>query len=184
MVVQSALYLKLHKTVNLCGMFALMLIPVIVSYGFSAFCFIAAQNKLFYVVLLLCFSAVADTGAYFTGVFLGKHKMAPVISPKKTWEGFIGGMVFSALAVLLVSIIYKNVFDFNINIVLNILVTPLFTAIGVLGDLTASLIKRQCNIKDYGKLIPGHGGIMDRFDSNLMIAPVLYLFITYFPLVK
>ena len=176
-------YLKLHSRIKLEGLFAAILLPIMASYGFATFSVIARFPKLFYVVLLLCFSAVADTGAYFTGVLIGKHKMAPVISPKKTWEGFFGGMVFSALAVLLVSIFYKNVLFIESNILLNVCITPLFVAVGVLGDLAASLIKRQCGIKDYGKLIPGHGGIMDRFDSNLMIAPIFYLFISYFPLV-
>jgi phosphatidate cytidylyltransferase len=181
-VAQFVIYLKLHSKIKLEGLFAAILLPILISYGFSAFSILARFPKLFYVVLLLCWSAVADTGAYFTGVFLGKHKMAPVISPKKTWEGFLGGIVFSALAVLGVSFIYKSFLGVENNVLLNVLVTPIFVSVGVLGDLAASLIKRQCNIKDYGKLIPGHGGIMDRFDSNLMIAPVFYLLVSNFPI--
>ena len=175
-------YLSLHSKIKLEGFFALCILPIMVSYGFATFSVIARAPKLFYVILLLCFSAIADTGAYFTGVLFGKHKMAPVISPKKTWEGFVGGMVFACLAVFLVSIFYKNVLNMENNTLLYVLITPIFVSLGVLGDLAASLIKRQCGIKDYGKLIPGHGGIMDRFDSNLMIAPIFYLLINNFPL--
>ncbi len=175
-------YLGLHTKIKLEGFFALCILPIMVSFSFATFSVIARGPKLFYVILLLCFSAIADTGAYFTGVLFGKHKMAPVISPKKTWEGFVGGMVFACLAVFLVSIFYKNVLSMENNTLLYVLITPIFVSLGVLGDLAASLIKRQCKIKDYGKLIPGHGGIMDRFDSNLMIAPIFYLFINNFSL--
>ena len=185
-VVQFALYLKFHKSINADGMFGMILLPIVISYGFSAFSALAqAENtKLFYVILTLCWSAISDTGAYFTGVLCGKHKMSPVISPKKTWEGLAGGMIFSILSVLLVCLLYKGAFDVNVNLYPALCITPVFVLVGVLGDLTASIIKRKCGIKDFGKLIPGHGGIMDRFDSNLMIAPLFYQFILLFPLVK
>lgn len=185
-VLQFALYLKFHKGINTDGMFGMILLPIVISYGFSAFSALAMaeSTKLFYVILVLCWSAVSDTGAYFVGVLCGKHKMSPVISPKKTWEGLAGGMVLSLLTVYLVCLLYKGTFDVNVNTYLALCITPVFVLVGVLGDLTASIIKRKCGIKDFGKLIPGHGGIMDRFDSNLMIAPLFYQFITLFPLIK
>lgn len=184
-VLQFALYLKFHKEIGADGMFGMILMPIVISYGFSSFSLMAQSlnAKLFYVVLVLCWSAVADMGAYFIGVFCGRHKMAPVVSPKKTWEGFIGGMLFSILAVLITCLIYKNLLDVNVNILSAVIITPLFVALGVLGDLTASLIKRKCDIKDFGNIIPGHGGIMDRFDSMLMIAPFFCQVLGIIPLI-
>ena len=184
-LVQFALYLKFHKDIKLEGMLGMILLPIIISYAFL--CFVSHVNRdtsLFYVVLLFCWSAVADTGAYFVGVAIGKHKMAPVISPKKSWEGLIGGIVSSLLVTFLVCMLYQNCFDVKVNTIAVLIATPIFVLIGVLGDLTASLIKRKCEIKDFGKLIPGHGGVLDRFDSILMISAALSVMLSTFPLIK
>lgn len=113
----------------------------------------------------------SDTGAYFVGVFFGKHKMCPTISPKKTWEGFLGGVLIAVVGML----IFAAVLDANGHRV-NYLLAAVYGLIGsvcsVFGDLNMSVIKRQTGIKDYGKLIPGHGGILDRFDSVLITAPL------------
>jgi len=184
-LIQFALYLKFHKDIKLEGMLGMILLPIIISYAFL--CFVSHVNRdtsLFYVVLLFCFSAVADTGAYFVGVAIGKHKMAPVISPKKSWEGLIGGIASSLLVTFLVCMLYQNCFDVKVNTIAVLIATPIFVLIGVLGDLTASLIKRKCEIKDFGKLIPGHGGVLDRFDSILMISVALSVMLSTFPLIK
>ena len=184
-LIQFALYLKFHKDIKLEGMLGMIVLPVIISYAFL--CFDSYANRgtsLFYVVLLFCWSAVADTGAYFVGVAIGKHKMAPIISPKKSWEGLIGGILSSLLVTFIVCLIYSNCFDVKVNTLAVLLVTPVFVLIGVLGDLTASLIKRKCEIKDFGKLIPGHGGVLDRFDSILMISVALSVMLSTFPLIK
>ena len=184
-LIQFALYLKFHKDIKLHGMLGMILLPVIISYAFL--CFVSHVNRdtsLFYVVLLFCWSAVADTGAYFVGVAIGKHKMAPVISPKKSWEGLIGGIVSSLLVTFLVCMLYQNCFDVKVNTIAVLIATPIFVLIGVLGDLTASLIKRKCEIKDFGSLIPGHGGVLDRFDSILMISAALSVLASTFPLIK
>lgn len=184
-VVQFALYLRTHKSEQLQGIFGAILLPIVISFGFSSFCAVAQvpNTKLFYIILALCWSYIADTGAYFSGYFFGKHKMSPIISPKKTWEGLIGSIIISLAFVFGVWAIYKYAFDINAKLWLALLITPIFVLIGVLGDLTASLIKRKSGIKDFSNLIPGHGGILDRFDSNLMIAPVFYQFIILFPLI-
>ena len=129
---------------------------------------------LFYVLLPMVIAWMSDTGAYFTGVFFGKHKMAPVISPKKTWEGFFGGWVISIGLTVLYGVICNavarsQVFDLPILAIVAAVLAPLSVA----GDLTASLIKRRTGIKDYGNIMPGHGGVMDRFDSVVFIAPLL-----------
>ena len=120
-----------------------------------------------WIVIIAAFGS--DIFAYFTGYFLGKHKMAPNLSPKKTVEGAVGGLVGSSLLAWLFGIIFMK----DMSIVC--LLLGLFGgAAGMAGDLTASAFKRKMGIKDYGKLIPGHGGIMDRFDSVIFVAPVVY----------
>lgn len=129
------------------------------------------------VLLTLAIPWMSDTGAYFTGIFLGKHKMVPVISPKKTWEGFFGGLFVSAGSVMLLMYGLQRLMPSSASLppiwvygLLALVLAPL----SVCGDLFASVIKRHSGIKDYGNLMPGHGGVMDRFDSVVIIAPVLY----------
>lgn len=146
--------------------------------GFSALCalrFLHPSAGFSYILLAMVIPWMSDIGAYFIGTFFGKHKMAPVISPKKSWEGFFGGWVVSIGASALYAVIC--------NVWLPTDVSPLSFAIGALvlaplsvcGDLFASVIKRQSGIKDYSNLMPGHGGVMDRFDSVVCIAPLLYI---------
>ena len=139
-------------------------------------------DGLAYVLLPMVISWMSDTGAYFTGYFFGKHKMAPVISPKKTWEGFFGGWVVSVGCAALFGVIYQAVTGVVLAISplwMAILALPL-APLSVCGDLLASKIKRQYGIKDYGNIMPGHGGVMDRFDSVVMIAPILWLLLWLF----
>lgn len=118
---------------------------------------------------------VCDTCAYFTGRALGKHKMAPVLSPKKTVEGAIGGVIGAvAVGAVFGYILYKNVTGQTGTIRVLMLITFIGSIISQLGDLLASGIKRDHDIKDYGHVIPGHGGIMDRFDSVIFVTPCIY----------
>ena len=119
---------------------------------------------------------VTDTMAYFTGVFLGKHKLCPAISPKKTVEGSIGGIVFCILGFLLYGLVMQKAFAVSPNYVALAIAGALSSFISQIGDLTASLIKREHGVKDFGKLMPGHGGVLDRFDSILAVALMLVLF--------
>ena len=120
-----------------------------------------------WIVVIAAFGS--DIFAYFTGYFLGKHKMAPNLSPKKTIEGAVGGLIGSSLLSGLFGYIFMR------DMALVCLVPGLVGgAAGMAGDLTASMFKRKMGIKDYGTLIPGHGGIMDRFDSVIFVAPVVY----------
>lgn len=184
-LVQFALYLKNHKDIELSGMFGMIFLPIIIGYSFLGLeNLVIKGEKLFYIILVLCWSAVADTGAYFVGVAIGKHKMAPVISPKKSFEGLVGGMVSSVVVVFLVCLLYSKVFFVKVNTPVILIITPIFVLIGVMGDLTASLIKRKCAVKDFGKLIPGHGGVLDRFDSILMISAALSTLMPYLSLIK
>jgi phosphatidate cytidylyltransferase len=123
---------------------------------------------------LFNFSSVCDMGAYFVGVTMGKHKLCPNISPKKTIEGAVGGIASS----IVVSLILILAFGKTDMLIPTLVFTIPLCVLGMIGDLFASSIKRSVGLKDYGSLIPGHGGILDRVDSILMIAPLLYLLIT------
>jgi phosphatidate cytidylyltransferase len=109
-------------------------------------------------------------GAYFVGVSLGKTKLCPEISPKKTVEGALGGIISSVIVSLVITLCFSK-FDKILPVML--LTIPL-CVVGIAGDLFASIIKRKVGIKDYGNLIPGHGGILDRVDSVLFISPLVY----------
>ncbi len=172
-IVAVALYY--NKEFGLSSIAAALSFPIIISYGFSSVVSLfERENGLFYLLLLINFSSVCDTGAYFTGVLFGKHKLCPNISPKKTVEGAVGGVVWSIICSVVLCCIFKKQ---AIILPLSLATIP-FCIVGMFGDLFASVIKRSVNLKDYGKLIPGHGGILDRFDSILLISPVLNLFVS------
>jgi len=118
---------------------------------------------------------INDTGAYITGITLGKHRLMERISPKKSWEGFAGGIVFSVLAAWLLSGLL-GVLDTPEWIIVAIIVA----VSGTFGDLIESMLKRSTGIKDSGSIMPGHGGFMDRFDSTLLSFPLVFLFIVFF----
>ncbi|MEZ5567775.1 MAG: phosphatidate cytidylyltransferase [Halioglobus sp.] len=126
------------------------------------------------LVIMVAVVATADIGAYFTGRSLGRHQLAPAVSPKKTWEGFWGGVVASALMALLLWFLQPQQ---NAHIGLaSILAVTLCTALAsVVGDLTVSMVKRESGVKDSGSLLPGHGGVLDRLDSLSAAAPVFTL---------
>lgn len=134
----------------------------------------------YYVLTIFTIAWICDTTAYFTGRFLGKRKLIPAVSPKKTVEGAVGGLVGGALATML--------FGFALTFTGRVVMHPLhFLAMGFIGsffsqigDLIASSIKRDTGVKDYPKLIPGHGGILDRFDSVLLAAVSVFLYLTIF----
>lgn len=129
-----------------------------------------------YIYLLVFFGAwISDTFAYFTGRFCGKTPLAPEVSPKKTVEGSIGGIVANMIGFAGYALVLRSCFDVSANVVFFAVLGALFSAVGQFGDLFASAVKRHYGIKDYGKLFPGHGGVLDRFDSTLAIAGVMLL---------
>ena len=141
-----------------------------------------------YVILIPFVVAFgSDAGAYFAGYFFGKHKMAPVLSQHKTVEGAIGGVISAVVCMIL----YGLVMDLPIK-ALNFSVNYLYAAIyglagalvGIFGDLCFSVIKRQTGIKDYGNLLPGHGGVLDRFDSMMMVGPLLEVLLLLIPVIS
>lgn len=133
----------------------------------------------FMLVYLLFCAWIGDSGAYFVGTFFGKHKLCPSISPKKTVEGLIGGIVMVGIVVTAQCLVYNLILPseeiYKMNYALLIPIGMVASVAGVLGDLSMSVIKRQYDVKDFGNLMPGHGGILDRFDSVLFVAPFVYV---------
>lgn len=147
-------------------------------------------NGLMYLIMGLCGAWLADSGAYFVGTFMGKNKLCPEVSPKKTVEGFVGGIFITGLLFMLINFGYSKIlqhftdYTVSVNYFKVCILGMALAIVGTLGDLSASVIKRQCGIKDYGNIMPGHGGLMDRFDSVVFVAPCLYAFITIFNIYK
>lgn len=136
---------------------------------------------IFMIVFILFSAWFGDGGAYFVGTFLGKHKLCPEISPKKTVEGLIGGFVTVGVVVTILCLVFNLLIQHEVtmNYAILIPVSIIGSAAGVLGDLTASVIKRQYEIKDFGNLMPGHGGVLDRFDSVMFTVPVMFVIFSY-----
>ena len=138
----------------------------------------------FYVTLCLVIPWVADAAAYFVGSALGKHKLCPNISPKKTIEGAIGGVIFGVIGAFVDVMVFQLwIFTSNeqINYISLFFIALIGAVISIAGDLTFSLIKRCCHVKDYGSVIPGHGGILDRCDSLIFTAPFVFIVVQFFP---
>ena len=140
------------------------------------------ENGVYVFVIVFISSCICDIFAYFTGYLFGKHKLIPEISPKKTVEGAIGGTVFAVLGLLLYGLLISHIAeDVSVNYLILAVYGLLLAIVGQFGDLIASLIKREHGVKDYGKLFPGHGGVLDRFDSMMPISVVLLLLSFVYP---
>ena len=140
-----------------------------------------SKDGIWFIWVIFITSWVSDTCAYIVGSAWGKHKMTPRLSPKKSWEGAVGGIIGSGIATSIFGLIYE------LNHDRRFLMIPIFFLIGCIGafismcgDLVASAVKRNNNVKDFGNVIPGHGGILDRFDSVLFTAPTVYFMIVLF----
>ncbi len=134
------------------------------------------------VILALSSAWIADTGAYFAGTFFGKHKLCPEISPKKTVEGFFGGIVTDIVVMVAFALIYSLISGAHVHYLWLIFAGTVCAIISVLGDLSASVLKRQQGLKDFGNIMPGHGGVMDRFDSVLFTVPAFYALECLYPI--
>ena len=165
-----------------------ILMALYVIFSFTSVVLLRQQpHGVFLVYLVFVCPLLTDVFAYFTGIFLGRHKLLPEISPKKTVEGCIGGTVFGSLSCLLfgfiVSVIagafpetFETLTPNYAALAVNGLIVSIFSQV---GDLTTSWIKREHGVKDFGKIFPGHGGVLDRFDSVLLTAPIILMFSTF-----
>lgn len=180
-------FLIQHETLTFDKLSFMITISTLISLSMCCLILIKdidEMHGIFYICLTLGGAWLADGGAYFVGTFLGKHKLFPEISPKKTIEGAIGGIIIGPLIMALGAFAYQQVLavsniHFNVNYPLIIGAGVVCAMLSMVGDLTASLLKRQCNIKDYGNIMPGHGGVLDRFDSVLFVAPFMSMVLTY-----
>ena len=134
------------------------------------------------VLVVLIGSWITDSCAYFAGYFFGKHKLAPEISPKKTIEGSIGGVLGVVVIIVAYALVAANIMNKSVNIYSAIVIGLIAGVVSQFGDLCASIIKREHNVKDFGNIMPGHGGVMDRFDSLLFVAPAVYYILKFFPI--
>ena len=169
-------YPKYRSEHIMLAFFGLFYVAFMLSYVYQIR--VLEQGEFLVWLVFLC-SWGCDTCAYCVGMLIGKHKMAPVLSPKKSIEGAVGGVVGAALLGVLYALAINH---FTAGTDANIWVYAAICAVGglisQLGDLAASAIKRNHDIKDYGKLIPGHGGILDRFDSVIITAPIIFYMAT------
>ena len=194
-----ALYLVLcvignSKSINYAKLGGMVLFSCIIMFCFYSLIYLKqllpratyGYDALYFIFLILGFAWGGDSAAYFAG--RGRHKLAPVVSPNKTIEGAVGGVMGSMLLGVVVTACYTALHGQLVGVPLDtlgwryyvvvVLLGGFGSLLGIVGDLFASVIKRQCGIKDYGTIFPGHGGIMDRFDSVLFIAPFVAMVAT------
>lgn len=173
-----------YKKFSLEHLSVIFLLSLIVPMFFSTIIYARELPRgLYNIMLIFLIPWATDVGGYVFGRLFGRHKLAPVISPKKTVEGAIGG-VCTSLAVCFCIGYVLDVFDggLQVNYPWLLFCILICSVVSILGDLIASVIKRNFNIKDFGNIIPGHGGIMDRFDSVMFAAPAFYLLIVHYPI--
>lgn len=197
--VMFGILLKKHETLRIETLCTAMILTMFVSFPFMVgeliFGSIASKTDgaaaysggVVLVAYCVIVAWVADGGAYFIGRAFGKHKLAPVISPKKTIEGAVGGFVTSIILSLAVAYIYADVLDYlpdSLNYVNLAIISAVCIVMSMFGDISFSAIKRQYGVKDFGNLLPGHGGVLDRFDSVLFVCPTFYLLNFVLPIVK
>lgn len=170
-------YPKYHASQILAAFFALFYVALMLAciYGTR----MSDHGKYLVWLIFIC-SWGCDTCAYCVGMLFGKHKMAPVLSPKKSIEGAVGGVAGSAVLAVIFGFVFRQQMQFELpQIIILAVICAVGALISMVGDLAASAIKRNYEIKDYGKLIPGHGGILDRFDSVIITAPIVFYLSNY-----
>ncbi len=153
--------------------------PLLLSFGYRVMAY--TSHPILHVIFIFLVPCISDIAAYFVGSTLGKHKLAPVLSPKKSIEGAVGAVVVTAIAssIYAVALGAAGLLDPKLTLLFAI-IGALGSVISQIGDLAASAIKRNYAVKDYGRLIPGHGGIMDRIDSWLVVMPIIYSMLEIF----
>jgi phosphatidate cytidylyltransferase len=170
-------YPKYQAPQVMAAFFGVFYVAVMLSYVYQIR---VLPGGLYLAFLVFLCSWGCDTCAYCVGKLIGKHKMSPKLSPKKSVEGAVGGVAGSALLTALYSSVFRAGMGIQTReILLLALIAAIAGLISMVGDLTASAIKRNYDIKDYGSLIPGHGGILDRFDSMIITAPIIYYLAIY-----
>lgn len=184
----SLMYYKKLSFLNLAyAMFGIILI----AFGMSAVPLACVTNGVsvsFFFVLIFLLPWMADGGAYFVGSYFGKHKLCPNISPKKTVEGALGGLVACVAAAMIMGLVFQFLVfrngDVRVNFGALAVLAVLDSVVSIIGDLSFSLIKRTLKIKDYGTMFPGHGGMLDRCDSIIFTAPLVVVLAQFVPFLQ
>lgn len=170
-------YVVVFPKLTYTGLGLNLLVSIYIGYFFSfAFLLRNLDHGFFFLLLAFLLSWATDIGAYASGRLWGRHKLAPALSPNKTKEGALGGLAAAAI----VSVTAFFFVPIEVSLAEAVILGLLASLMGQIGDLTASAIKRQTGIKDFGNLLPGHGGVLDRFDSFLLIAPLVYYYLVLF----
>lgn len=159
-------------------LFGGLLIPVCLSALVQLRCM---DNGRFLVLIPVICASITDVGAYFVGVLFGKHRGVTKVSPNKSLEGYIGGIAVGCVVLMLYALVLRRFVGLDVNLAIMALYGIVGSAVTELGDLSFSLIKRQEGVKDYGDLLPGHGGMMDRFDSTVFAAPAVMVMVWLLP---
>jgi len=164
----------LNMAVLLMGL-VYIVIPLALLNNINAFGNITSGADYQFLLAFFVMVWINDTGAYLTGLLIGKHKLFPSVSPKKTWEGFFGGAILTLITGWLAGVYFVGCQ--GVNYVIYAIIIIIFAT---LGDLVESLLKRDFNVKDSGSILPGHGGMLDRFDGVLLSSPLIFLYIKLF----
>ena len=176
--------LKKHKEILTKDILTIFSLIILIPFAYSTLGYLrAGENGMFLVWLPFISAWLTDTFAYFGGYFFGKNKLCPEISPKKTKEGAVSGVVGAVIGYIVYALMLKNIWAFNVNIINFVIIAILTSVLSQMGDLFASLIKRENGVKDFGNIMPGHGGVLDRFDSLLLTAPCIFIFLKIFTLI-
>ena len=179
-----SLLLRYHTEVHFGQVCTAMFAGILLPYLFNALTRIQLMEHGTYLILVPFVAAFSsDSGAYFVGCAVGKHKLAPNISPKKTIEGAIGGILCGVLGMVVYALVLDFAFDLGINYLFSVTYGLVGACVCIIGDLAFSVMKRQSGIKDYGNILPGHGGVLDRFDSMTLVAPVMEGFMIWLPMI-
>ncbi len=172
-IILSELYLKRLNPMHNWAYFLTGQIMIALPLSLLNYIIYADEYNPYLVLALFIIIWVNDTGAYITGVTFGKHRLFERISPKKSWEGFVGGALFS----LATGFVLSKFID-QLSLIEWLMFSVIVVIFGTFGDLTESLLKRTLGVKDSGNVIPGHGGILDRFDSLLLASPVIFIYLS------
>ncbi|GHU43548.1 phosphatidate cytidylyltransferase [Clostridia bacterium] len=170
-------YPKFHMENVMAALFGIAYISLMLSCVYLLR-MLPGGESLLWVVFIASWGS--DTCAYCAGSLFGKHKLVPILSPKKTIEGAVGGVMGSLMITLLYSLYLRQQMDFSLRHILFLMaIAGVGSLVSMIGDLAASAIKRNYDVKDFGTILPGHGGIIDRFDSVILVAPLVYFLSLY-----
>ena len=182
------IYIAMNKSMSFDKICYMLVTTALASYSMSCMILLNDMDEkhgVVYVILSMFLPWISDAGAFFVGSAIGKHKLCPNISPKKTVEGAVGGLIITVISGVLFGLCYSLIMQkltgeiITVNYVVMIFLSVACAVLAIIGDMAASLLKRQCSIKDYGSIMPGHGGVLDRFDSVLFVLPFLTAVFTY-----